>query len=148
MEKEHFYEVDLKWKRGRIGELSSPSLENTITCATPPEFPKGIAGIWSPEHLFLSSLNSCFMATFLAIADNYEIAFERFDCKTRGKLSKVDGVLMISEVLIEPVVVIHNESDEEKILKALHKADRVCLISNSVKSKLTLIPKILVNINI
>ena len=51
-ELEHDYTINLEWNQGRIGQLSSPELENLIECATPPEFPNGVPGIWSPEHLF------------------------------------------------------------------------------------------------
>ena len=54
----HFYNVNVNWKLDRMGILSSPELEsidktysNHIEVATPPEFPKGMPGIWSPEHL-------------------------------------------------------------------------------------------------
>jgi organic hydroperoxide reductase OsmC/OhrA len=50
--------------------MSSPELNNKIEVATPPQFPKGVQGIWSPEHLFTAPVNSCFMTTFLAIAEN------------------------------------------------------------------------------
>jgi len=35
-----------------------------IEVATLPEFPKGIPGIWSPEHLFTAAVSSCLMTTF------------------------------------------------------------------------------------
>ena len=33
----HNYQVNLKWKEGRIGELSSPELNSKIDVATPPQ---------------------------------------------------------------------------------------------------------------
>ncbi|ACU08031.1 hypothetical protein FIC_01584 [Flavobacteriaceae bacterium 3519-10] len=50
MSHQHYYEVKAEWKNGRKGTLSSTVLNETIECATPPEFPKGEPGIWSPEH--------------------------------------------------------------------------------------------------
>lgn len=68
----HYYNVDANWNTGRKGKLCSPELDTSICIevATPPAFPKGIAGIWSPEHLFTASVNSCLMMTFLSIAEN------------------------------------------------------------------------------
>jgi organic hydroperoxide reductase OsmC/OhrA len=58
----------------RKGKLCSPELSKEngpcIEVATPPEFPKGMPGIWSPEHLFTAAVSSCLMTTFLAIAEN------------------------------------------------------------------------------
>ena len=36
----HFYNVDISWKSGRTGEMSSPELQQTVEIATPPQFPK------------------------------------------------------------------------------------------------------------
>lgn len=48
----HKYHVDLEWKMDRKGEISSPVLGQKVEVATPPEFPKGMPGIWSP-NIFL-----------------------------------------------------------------------------------------------
>ena len=138
----HFYNVDINWENSRKGLLCSPELnkENSvcIEVATPPEFPKGIAGIWSPEHLFVAALSGCLMTTFLAIAENSTLEFESFSCKAKGKLEMVDGKLMMSEVLLNPTVVIHDEQYTNKAIRILKKAEDACLISHSVKSKITM----------
>ncbi len=51
----HQYNVNLKWNEGRVGEVFSPELNSKIEVATPPQFPKGVDGVWSPEHFFYSS---------------------------------------------------------------------------------------------
>ncbi len=65
MNNAHHYEVDLTWTNDRKGTISSPVLNSSIEVATPPEFPKGIPGIWSPEHLLVAAVNSCYMTTVL-----------------------------------------------------------------------------------
>src|SRR5690606_22424787 len=108
----HYYEVHLEWKEGRKGELSSPVLHTRIECATPPEFPSGIPGIWSPEHLYAASINSCYMATFLAIAENFKLQLEQFEFKTVAKLEVVEGKFLITEAEIFPVVqLVHPDTD-------------------------------------
>lgn len=139
MSKEHYYEVNLQWKEGRIGSLSSPVLEETITCATPPEFPSGIAGIWSPEHLYAASINSCYMATFLAIAENFKLPFTSFSCKTVCKLEVIEKRYQITEALLEPTVTLQDyESDKEKALAALERSKLACLVTNSMKTEVIL----------
>lgn len=141
-----YYNVNVNWNSDRKGIMCSPELENDsgncIEVATPPDFPKGIPGIWSPEHLFTAAVNSCLMTTFLAIAENSKLAFESFSCKSTGKLEKVDGKFMMSEIVLEPVVTIAHEDDREKALRVLQKSEAACLISNSVKSTITMIPVI------
>ncbi|UCA61186.1 OsmC family protein [Chryseobacterium rhizoplanae] len=138
----HYYTVDVEWKDNRKGEMSSPELSQNIEVATPPQFPKGIEGIWSPEHLFTAAVSSCLMTTFLAIAENSKLEFSDFQCKSKGKLEQVEGKFLMTEVILEPVVTIKNESEREKAERVLQKSEANCLISNSVKSKITMIPQI------
>jgi organic hydroperoxide reductase OsmC/OhrA len=144
----HFYNVSVSWNKDRRGIMCSPELalnspkDSCIEVATPPEFPKGIAGIWSPEHLFTAAISSCFMTTFLSIAENSKLDFKTFRCDSKGKLEKVDGKLQMTEVRLDPVLTISREEDKEKALKILTKSEQSCLITNSVKATVTMIPHI------
>jgi peroxiredoxin-like protein len=142
MDTVHHYEVTLNWESERKGLISSPVLHSNIEVATPPEFPKGIPGIWSPGHLLVAAVNSCLMTTFLAIAENSKFNFINFESKADGKLDKVDGKLMISEIVLSPTLTISNEADEEKALRILQKSEAACLISNSIKSSIIFQPQI------
>ena len=138
----HFYQVDVTWNTDRKGTMCSPELTQAaghcIEVATPPEFPKGMPGIWSPEHLFTAAVSSCLMTTFLAIAENSKLDFKHFSCKSKGKLEQIDGKFMMSEVILEPTVIITDEKDRERAERILQKSEAACLISNSVKSKVTM----------
>jgi peroxiredoxin-like protein len=140
----HYYNVEVNWNTERKGIMCSPELNkdagSCIEVATPPEFPKGIPGIWSPEHLFTAAVSSCLMTTFLSIAENSKLTFESFSCKSKGKLEQVDGKFMMSEITLEPTVTITDEKDRERAERVLQKSEAACLISNSVKSKVTMIP--------
>ncbi len=142
----HFYNVDISWNTERKGVMCSPELirdaGSCIEVATPPQFSKGVPGIWSPEHLFTASVSSCLMTTFLAIAENSKLTFSNFHCNSKGKLEQVDGKFLMTEIILEPTVTIVDEKDREKTERILKKSEAACLISNSVKSKITMIPTI------
>jgi len=137
----HYYNVDINWENSRKGIICLPELNKKngicIEVATPPEFPKGIAGIWSPEHLFVAAVSGCLMTTFLAFAENSKLEFTSFSCEAKGKLEMVEGKLMMSEVFLKPTVVIHNEIHRNRSMRIVKKAANACLISHSVKSKIT-----------
>ena len=144
MEK-HSYNVDITWREDRKGMMCSPELaegnshpDNCIEVATPPEFPKGMPNIWSPEHLYTASVSSCLMTTFLAIAENSKLEFSGFSCKSKGILERVDGKYLMTEVILEPTVTIKEEKDRERAERILQKSESACLISNSIKSKVTM----------
>jgi len=140
----HYYNVEINWNTDRKGMMCSPELGkdggSCIEVATPPEFPKGIPGIWSPEHLFTAAVSSCLMTTFLSVAENSKLSFAHFTCKSKGKLEQVDGRFIMSEIILEPIVTINDEKDREKAVRVLLKSEAACLISNSVKSKVTMLP--------
>ncbi|MCY7361312.1 MAG: OsmC family protein [Ignavibacteria bacterium] len=142
MDTTHYYEVSVEWSSDRKGTLSSTVLNDSIEVATPPEFTKGIAGIWSPEHLLVAAVNSCLMTTFLSIAENSKLKFESFTSSAKGKLEIVDGKYIISEITLMPEVSITNEKDKEKALRILAKSETACLITNSVKATIILIPTV------
>ncbi|MDP4282889.1 MAG: OsmC family protein [Bacteroidota bacterium] len=139
----HYYNVEVNWDTERKGVMCSPELNrdagSCIEVATPPDFPKGMPGIWSPEHLFTAAVSSCLMTTFLSIAENSKLAFIAFSCKSKGKLEQVDGKFMMSEIILEPTITITDEKDRERAERILQKSEAACLISNSVKSKITML---------
>lgn len=134
----HSYNISLKWKEGRKGIMESPELPTKIEVATPPEFENGIPGIWSPEHLFTASILSCFMTTFLAIAQYSKLEFETFDCDAEGILDKVDGKFLMTEINLNAKLKINDLSKKDKAERVLHKSEAACLISNSIKTTVNL----------
>jgi len=137
-----YYKVDLNWTSDRKGKISSPDLNDTIEVATPPQFPKGIEGIWSPEHLLTTATNSCFMTTFLAIAENSKLDFVHFNCSATGKVEQIENKFLMTEIIFEPLLVISKESDKARAEKILQKTEAACLVSNSIKSKVVSVPTI------
>jgi peroxiredoxin-like protein len=138
----HVYDVAVNWQSDRKGILSSSVLTPTIEVATPPEFPKGMPDIWSPEHLFVAAVNSCLMTTFLSIAENSKLEFVSFSSNATGKLEMVEGKFMISEITLMPLVTINAEKDKERAERILQKSEAACLISNSIKSKIIFQPEV------
>lgn len=138
--------MNVNWNKDRKGIMCSPEINSVlgengcIEVATPPQFSKGIPGIWSPEHLFTASVSSCLMTTFLAIAENSKLDFKAFACSSKGKLEQKDGKFLMTEVILEPVVTITQKEDKDRALRILQKSEAACLISNSIKSKVTMIP--------
>src|SRR5690554_313110 len=143
--KKHEFNVDLKWTQDRKGLLSSPELaagtsasENSIEVATPPELPKEMPHIWSPEHLYTASVSSCLMTTFLAIAENSKLDFKSFECEAIGIMEKVSRRFLMTEIFLKPKVVVREEKDVNRAERILLKSEEVCLISNSIKTEVAM----------
>ena len=137
MEK-HSYTVNLNWENDRKGSLSSPELHSKIEVATPPEFDKGIPNIWSPEHLFTASVVSCFMTTFLAVAEYSKLDFIKLSCNAEGFLEKIEGKYLMTKIILKPELTIADQDKSERAQRIIEKSEAACLISNSIKSEIEL----------
>ncbi len=140
----HYYEVDLLWDSRTQGTLSSPVITSKIDVVTPPEFPNGIKEKWTPEHLFVSAVNSCLMATFLLVADNSKFEFISFVSKAIGKIEKVDGRFLMTEIILKPTLIIPSAQNETKAKRVLDMSEKACTIANSIKTKIVLQPVIII----
>jgi organic hydroperoxide reductase OsmC/OhrA len=101
-------------------------------------------GIWSPEHLYTAAAEVCLMTTFLSIAEKAKLAFKSYKSEAVGTLEKVEKGMLMTKIHIKPTVVIDDESQMEKTVQLLEKAEKYCLISNSMKTEVTIEPIVLV----
>lgn len=132
----YIYRTSLKWTERKMGMLSSPGKPN-VQVSTPPEF-KGHEGIWSPEDLFVASVNVCVMSTFLALAERAGLAFSSYESDAEGRVELVEGKLQVTSVTLTPRITISSREDVDKAKELLTKAESNCLISNSVKTHVTM----------
>ena len=134
------YRTNLKWVEARKGLLLSIG-KPRIDVATPPEF-RGHPGIWTPEELFVASVNVCIMNTFLYYAGRENLKFLRYESSAEGILEKTERGLIFSSVKIIPKISVKSADDIEKTRNLIILSEKNCLISNSIKSKVTVKPKI------
>ena len=141
METRHSYTTHLKWTAERKGTLSSSGLPE-VEVATPPQFPGGHPGIWSPEHLFVAAAEACIMTTFLAIAANSKLEFSSYESEAEGVLEKTDTGFQITEITVRPKIRVEKEEFVQKAQRLIEKAEQHCLISNSMKAAVHLIAEV------
>lgn len=134
------YRTTVSWIEEKKGILCS-SGKPTIEVSTPPEF-KGHEGMWTPEELFVASVNICIKTTFLHYArkDNFE--FLSYESEAEGILERVENQFMFSEIKVRPKIVVAVDSQIEKAKELIEISEKNCLITNSIKSKVAVIPEI------
>ena len=137
----HFYETEIEWKGEKDLRITSGKLP-VIEAGAPPEF-KGREGVWAPEHLFVASLNTCYMLTLLAIAEFSKITLVSLSSTAKGKLEMVQGGgYQITEIVVKPRIVISSVNDLTRMPRILEKAKENCFISNSIKSAIKIEPEV------
>jgi peroxiredoxin-like protein len=137
----HFYETEIEWKGEKDLRITSGKLP-VIEAGAPPEF-KGREGNWSPEHLFVASLNSCYVLTLIAIAEFSKVALVSLSSTATGKLAKIEGGgYQITEIVVKPKVVLASADDLSRMPRILEKAKENCFVSNSIKSAIKIEPEV------
>jgi len=134
------YRTTVTWSEGKRGVVASPGKPD-LQVATPPEF-KGHEGIWSPEDLFVASVNVCVMSTFLAFAERAGLAFTGYQSDAEGRVELVEGKLQVTAVMLKPRLTVKAGEDVSKAKELLAKAEANCLVSNSVKTNVTIEPTV------
>ena len=136
------YHTNLSWIENRAGMLRSGE-KQAFRVASPPEF-KGEAGVWSPEDLFVASVEVCTMATFLAFAQRYQVPLVSYGSTAEGILEFVDGRYQFTKVIVHPSVVVRTSDGVEPAERAIHDAHKGCLIAHSIKAEVLVEPHITV----
>jgi peroxiredoxin-like protein len=135
----HDYPVTVEWRAGKEGTAEAVTLP-ALAVASPPEF-GGPAGTWSPEHLFVASVASCYMTTFVAIASNSRLEFASLSVPAVGRLVRgEDRRYRIDRITLSPHLALIRGEDRDRAIRILEKAEQVCLISASIRSEVVLEP--------
>ena len=138
------YRVKATQNENRISKITAVEVETPIECVTPPEFPNGIAGMWSPETYFLASIAGCYLNTYQSLCDKFKIQPVSLECEASGSVALVDGKFAFIGVMLNPIITVANYEDEAIAIKIIEKAHKYCLISNSVKCPVSVSENVLV----
>jgi organic hydroperoxide reductase OsmC/OhrA len=126
-------------KKGTLKIEGKPDLD----IATPPEF-GGHKGIHSPEDLFVASVNTCILSTFLSFAEKTRTKFISFECSAEGTLDKVEGQLIFVKIVITSHVQVPSEREKKHALHTLKLVDKHCLVTNSMNCVVEIHPEVTV----
>ena len=113
--------------------LSSGPLP-VLRSAPPTEF-DGPGTRWSPETLLVAAASDCFILTFRAIARASNLVWTSLECEMRGTLDRVDGTTQFTRFDLHAWLTIPAETQPEQARRLLAKAERSCLIANSLKAE-------------
>jgi peroxiredoxin-like protein len=141
MEDRYSYRTSTTWLAERRGVVEAEDCPLPVEFSAPPEF-GGEDCMWTPEHLFLSAVGSCFVSTFRAIAEYSKLEFLALDVPVEGLLEKGEKGYRFTQVILRPELTLARDEDRERGLRLLEKAERACLISRSINSEIQLQPEI------
>ncbi len=134
------YHTNLTWLEKKSGTLSAEG-KPSFRVASPPEF-KGEAGVWTPEDLFVASVDICTMATFMAFAQRLQLPVVSYKSNAEGLLEFIDGGYRFTKIVLKPEIIVRAEEAVEETLRTLDNAHEGCLIANSINAEVVVEPVI------
>ena len=136
----HQYDVHLTGGPAGYAVLSTPGTPDLRT-APPADF-DGPGDAWSPEHLLLAAVQTCFLFTLRAIARASRVDFTNLELDVTGTVDRQEGVTRFTEIVLRPRLVISPGTDRERALRVLEKSEKQCLVSASLSTPIRLEPEI------
>jgi len=131
------YQAHAHWTTHRRGILECEEIPRTLNFAAPPEF-GGEPGLWTPEHLLLGAVATCYVSTFRAIAEISKLAVAGLDVFIEGTIEKQEGGFRFTRIVLRPKVVIERDDDRDRAQRILEKSEKACLVSRSLSCPVTL----------
>ncbi len=132
-DKQFFFEAGLNCLSDDRGVLYAHGVKEIIHVSAPAAF-GGTGKEWSPEHLLLSAVLSCYMSTFLGISKKMNLPVSQFECNAIGQVELVKDKYQFTNINIYPKISITHAEMREKAGKAAEKTQQNCLISNSLQA--------------
>jgi organic hydroperoxide reductase OsmC/OhrA len=136
----HEYDVQLTGGPSGYAVLSTSGIPDLST-APPADF-DGPGDAWSPEHLLLSAVQTCFLFTLRSIARASQVDFVSLELHGAGIVNRQEGVTRFTEIVLHPRLVIPPGTDRERALRVLEKSKKHCLVSASLSTPIRLEPTI------
>lgn len=136
----HVYDVTLTG--GPAGYAAVTLTGAPALRAAPPADFDGPGDAWSPEHLLLAAVETCFLFTLRAIAQASKVEFTSLELSGSGTVDKRDGVVRFTEIVLRPRLALGPGADRERALRVLEKSEKMCLVSASLATPIRLVPEI------
>lgn len=136
----HRYDVSLTGGPAGYAVLSALGLPE-LKSAPPLDY-DGPGDTWSPEHLLLAAVETCFLFTLRAVAKASKVEFVALDLASEGTVDRQEGVARFTEFVLRPRLTVASGTDWDRALWVLQKSERTCLVSASLSTPVRLEPEL------
>jgi Predicted redox protein, regulator of disulfide bond formation len=124
------YRTRVAGVEGRSASLLAEG-KPALRVASPPEF-KGVAGVWTPEDLFVAAIEVCLMLTFIGIAEKRGLKFASYESKAEGLLEWDQQSYRFTRVVVSPAITLLDEQSIAVAREVIERAHDTCLVAKSV----------------
>jgi organic hydroperoxide reductase OsmC/OhrA len=139
----HLYEVTLFSTPKGYATLLTDGVPE-LRSAPPRDF-GGPGDAWSPEHLLLASVETCFVLTFRAVAEASKFDFLSLEVSGSGTVDRKDGGTRFIDIVLRSRLALPKGADPERAKRMLEKGKNACLVTASLSVPVRLESEIVVD---
>ena len=137
----HRYDVQLIGGPAGYAALSAPGLPD-LKSAPPLDY-DGPGDAWSPEHLLLAAVETCFLFTLRAVAKASKTEFAALELSSDGDRGPAGEDHPVHRDRAAPTADDpHGNGPRPRAVGACRRASRACLVSASLATPIRLEPEI------
>lgn len=146
----HRYRATCQWKGDtalgyerydRAHTVSAPPAPGDLTVSADPAF-RGDRELLNPEQLVVLAAASCQLLSFLAIAARARIRVLEYEDQAEAEMPEDDPPVRLTRIFLRPRIVVGPGVSEERVLRFVTMGHEQCFIANSLKTEITIEPKI------
>jgi peroxiredoxin-like protein len=112
--------------------------------SAPPRDFDGPGDAWSPEHLLLAAVETCFLFTLRAVAQASRLEFLSLELSGEGTVDRREGRMRFTEIILRPRLRLPAGADEDKARRVMEKSEKGCLVTASLAVTVRLEPEIVI----
>ena len=135
--------------QGRKGGEGAAAFNHTVTfdgrppiaVSAAPQY-KGDPAKTNPEELFLASLATCQLLSYVALAARAGVDVVAYDDDAQATLAIADKKMRVTEVVLRPRITLAAGADTAKARALVDTAHQACFIANSVACAVRVEPEL------
>lgn len=136
----HRFHVSLRGGPAGHATVAVPGAPELST-APPAEF-DGPGDAWSPEHLLLASVETCFLFTLRVVAQASRVPFTGVSIAAEGTVDRQEGSLRFTEIVLRARLEVPSGVDHERAARVMEKSERACLVTASLATPVRLVSEV------
>lgn len=142
------YHTTVNWVAGHEGRIHMGNGPEMAFSAPPDAH--GLPDVLTPEDAFVGAVNTCIMLMFLWACERFKIELLAYECRAEGtKLIELDRTETFTSVRLRPQIRVSAGGQEQegvrrRVERAMAGAEKYSLVANSVKSRIVIEPRIVI----
>jgi len=125
----------------RTHVVATPPARTELRLSSDPAF-SGDAELLNPEQMLVAAASSCQLLSFLALAARARVDVVSYEDDAEGVMDDTDAPARVDPIVLRPRIAVAGDASEERVLKLVEQAHRLCFIANSLSSEIVVEPTV------